>query len=76
MPKMKFLDLWHAMQHDKKVINGAIHCVLPQRIGEVCVVPLVRESMRKWFSVQQRAAAKIENAVRTSPSRPRPAKKK
>ena len=30
MPKMKFLDLWQAMQHDKKVIKGNIHCVLPQ----------------------------------------------
>lgn len=74
MPKMKFLDLWHAMQHDKKVIKGDIHCVLPQQIGEVCVVPLVRESIRKWFSVQQRAATKVASAVRTSPFRPRSTK--
>jgi len=74
MPKMKFLDLWHAMQHDKKVIKGDIYCVLPQQIGEVCVVPLVRESIRKWFSVQQRAATKVASAVRTSPFRPRSTK--
>jgi 3-dehydroquinate synthase len=76
MPKMKFLDLWQAMQHDKKVIKGDIHCVLPQRIGEVRVVPLVRESIRKWFSLQQPSSSRFMNAVHKSPSRSRPARKK
>jgi 3-dehydroquinate synthase len=76
MPKMKFLDLWQAMQHDKKIIKGDIHCVLPKRIGDVCVVPLVRESIRKWFSVQLLSSSRLTNAVRNSASRTRPARKK
>ena len=64
MPKkIKFLELWQAMQHDKKVVKGDIHCVLPTCIGEVAVVPLVRESIRKWFSVQQRSSSKLMNLV-------------
>jgi len=76
MPQLKFTDLWQAMQHDKKVIKGHIHCVLPQRIGEVCVEPLVRQSMRKWFSLQQSAANTTSNAVRKSAPRSQPARKK
>jgi 3-dehydroquinate synthase len=76
IPKMKFLDLWHAMQHDKKVIKGDIHCVLPQRIGDVCVVPLVRDSIRNWFLVQQQAVTKVVKVFRKSVSRPRLARKK
>jgi 3-dehydroquinate synthase len=76
MPKMKFLDLWHAMQHDKKVVKGDIHCVLPEQIGEVSVVPLVRESIRKWFSIQQRSSSRVAKAVRKAPSRSGLARKK
>jgi 3-dehydroquinate synthase len=76
IPKMKFLDLWQAMQHDKKVIKGDIHCVLPKRIGDVSVVPLVRESIQRWFSVQLSSSARLTNAVRNSTSRSRPARKK
>jgi 3-dehydroquinate synthase len=76
IPKMKFLDLWHAMQHDKKVVKGDIHCVLPQRIGDVCVVPLVRDSIRNWFLVQQQAVTKVVKVFRKSVSRPRLARKK
>ena len=76
MPKMKFLDLWQAMQHDKKVIKGDIHCVLPKRIGDVSVVPLVRESIRRWFSVQLSSSARLTNAVRKSASHSRLARKK
>ena len=76
MPKINFLDLWQTMQHDKKVVKGDIHCVLPQKIGDVCVVPLVRESIRKWFLAQQQAATKVAKVVRKSASRSRLARKK
>jgi 3-dehydroquinate synthase len=76
LPKMKFLDLWYGMQHDKKVVKGDIYCVLPQRIGEVSVVPLVRESMWKWFSIQQSFPSRSTTAFRKAPSRSGPAKKK
>ena len=74
--KMKFLELWQAMQHDKKVIKGDIYCVLPERIGEVRVVPLIRESIRKWFSVQQSSFVRSTNRLRKPVSRSRPARKK
>ena len=76
MPKMKFLDLWQAMQHDKKVVKGDIHCVLPQRIGEVRVVPLVRDSIRKWFSIQQVSSSGATTAFRKALPRSGPARKK
>ncbi len=76
MPKMKFLDIWQAMQHDKKVTKGDIHCVLPKGIGDVRVVPLVRESIRRWFSVQRSPSTRLTKAVRNSASRSRPARKK
>jgi len=74
--KMKFLELWQAMQHDKKVIKGHIYCVLPERIGEVRVVPLIRQSIRKWFSVQQSSFVRSTNRLRKPVTRSRPARKK
>jgi len=64
MPQLKFTDLWQAMQHDKKVVKGHIHCVMPQQIGDVRVVPLVRQSIQKWFVCQQSAAPKVTKAIR------------
>jgi 3-dehydroquinate synthase len=58
LPAMKFTDLWEAMQHDKKVIKGQINCVVPTQIGEVQVVPLVRQHVRQWFTASQAPHAK------------------
>ena len=74
--KMKFLELWQAMQHDKKVLKGDIHCVLPQCIGTVQVVPLVRESIRKWFSGHQLSSARLTSQGRTPSYRSQPTRKK
>ena len=74
--KMTFLDLWQTMQHDKKVVKGDIHCVLPQQIGKVQVVPLVRESIRKWFSLQPLSPSQQVKKVLRLSSRSRPVKKK
>ena len=49
LPKVKFPDFWIAMQHDKKVVKGEIHCVVPKAIGRVDVVPLDRRNVKKWF---------------------------
>ena len=76
MPKMKFLDLWQAMQHDKKVVKGDIYCVLPHGIGDVSVVPLVRESIRKWFSIQHSSSSRTTNGFRKISSRSGPVRKK
>lgn len=76
MPKMKFVDLWHAMQHDKKVVKGEIFCVLPNQIGDVSVVPLVRDSIRKWFASHHSSPPKRTNGLRKTPSRSGIARKK
>lgn len=60
-PKLRFAELWKAMQHDKKVAKGRVHCVLPRRVGEVTIAPLEQGACRDWFAAQTRAR------VRTAP---------
>ena len=50
LPGVQFSELWMAMQHDKKVMNGKIHCVVPRAIGRVEVIPLERNDVKRWFS--------------------------
>ena len=54
LPSFKLSDLWGAMQHDKKVIKGQVHCVFPREIGRVDVLPLARPSLTAWYRQQQR----------------------
>ena len=54
LPETTFAKLWTAMQHDKKVAQGRVFCVLPERIGKVVIQPLEREACRQWFDQQQR----------------------
>lgn len=49
LPAVTFARLWAAMLHDKKVAQGRVYCVLPERIGRVVIQPLERESCRQWF---------------------------
>jgi 3-dehydroquinate synthase len=76
MPTMKFTDLWGAMQHDKKVVKGQINCVVPNRIGDVQVVPLVRQHIRQWFATSQVSRAKRLKPGPQALTRPGPHKKK
>lgn len=48
-PSLVFRELWAAMLHDKKVVGGTIHCVLPKRIGRVEVYPLERRGIQRWY---------------------------
>ncbi|MBI5777167.1 MAG: hypothetical protein HY444_07230, partial [Nitrospirae bacterium] len=66
LPNTTFVRLWTAMQHDKKVAQGRVFCVLPERIGKVVIQPLEREACRQWLAQQRRRG----NPVR-SRSRPR-----
>ena len=66
LPETTFGRLWAAMQHDKKVVQGRVYCVLPERIGRVVIQPLEREACRQWFEQQdkqkthaRRAAARL-----------------
>ncbi|WP_342346651.1 3-dehydroquinate synthase [uncultured Nitrospira sp.] len=76
MPSMTFMDLWGAMQHDKKVVKGQINCVVPTRIGEVQVVPLVRHRIRQWFTASQSSRVKRLKPAPEALSRPRLSRKK
>lgn len=49
LPPVRFTELWRAMQHDKKVARGRLHCVLPERIGKVVIRPLERDQVKRWF---------------------------
>jgi 3-dehydroquinate synthase len=53
-PGLRFQQLWEAMQHDKKVAQGTIYCVLPERIGRVVVAPLAQDEVKRWFAEQPR----------------------
>ena len=76
MPSMTFMELWGAMQHDKKVVKGQINCVLPTTIGKVKVVPLVRHRIRQWFTASQSSRVKRLDPLPQAVSRPRLSKKK
>jgi 3-dehydroquinate synthase len=55
LPKITFTELWTAMQHDKKVAQGRVHSVFPERIGQVRIAPLERPDCKKWFLNRPRA---------------------
>jgi 3-dehydroquinate synthase len=49
-PRITGARLWSAMQHDKKVAGGRIHCVLPKQIGQVIVTPVERSAFDAWYA--------------------------
>ncbi len=46
--------LWGAMQRDKKVRDGQIHCVLPEGVGKVVIAPVARHQFTRWFRSRRR----------------------
>lgn len=56
MPRYAEEQVWEAMQHDKKVVQGTVYGVWPERIGAVRVAPLAREAFSLWFRRQAKAA--------------------
>ena len=50
LPRVGFSELWGAMQHDKKVAEGRLYCVLPERVGRVVIEPLERGTFKRWFA--------------------------
>lgn len=54
LPPTTFPKLWEAMQHDKKVAQGRVYCVLPEQVGRVVVVPLDQAQFKRWFSERRR----------------------
>jgi 3-dehydroquinate synthase len=49
LPAVTLSDLWGAVQHDKKVTGGLVHCVFPERVGRVRIAPLERSILKRWF---------------------------
>lgn len=54
LPPVRFTELWNTMQHDKKVAQGRLYCVLPERIGRVVIAPLERATVKRWFAQRGR----------------------
>jgi len=59
MPHVTFVKLWNAMQHDKKVADGQVYCVFPERIGRVRVARLDQQDCRAWFQGRRAARRKM-----------------
>ena len=57
LPKVTFTELWAAMQHDKKVAQGRVYSVFPERIGQVRIAPLERSDCKQWFLNRRIATA-------------------
>ena len=63
LPDVSFSALWESMQQDKKVSAGTVYCVVPDTIGTVRVVGLVKEETRAWFTSIRRREPRIRGAV-------------
>lgn len=66
LPATTFKSLWTAMQHDKKVAQGRVYCVFPERIGRVVIEPLEQKACREWFHQQPRRARPVQARSRSS----------
>ncbi len=66
LPAATFNQLWAAMQHDKKVAQGRVYCVLPERIGRMVIQPLERDACRRWFEQRVTEKPKARRRGRTS----------
>jgi 3-dehydroquinate synthase len=65
LPATTFAKLWTAMQYDKKVAQGRVVCVLPERIGKVVIQPLEREACGQWFDEQRRRGTPVRSRRRS-----------
>ena len=60
LPPVKCMDLWGAMQHDKKVAQGQMYAALPERIGSVRIAPIDQETLRGWFGRRKPETARTK----------------
>ncbi|MCW5800569.1 MAG: 3-dehydroquinate synthase [Nitrospira sp.] len=63
VPNMPFRALWDAMQQDKKVSAGTVYCVVPERIGSVRIVPLLKEQTRAWYETIRRGHTRSRQLI-------------
>jgi 3-dehydroquinate synthase len=50
LPHVTGTELWRAMQHDKKVAQGRVYCVLPEGIGNVTIASVDGAAFTRWFA--------------------------
>lgn len=60
LPAVTESALWGAMQRDKKVVQGRVHCVLPKAVGHVGVVPVDHAQFKQWFRNRNRMGSGSE----------------
>ncbi len=68
LPCATFGQLWNAMLHDKKVAQGRVHGVWPQRVGQVVIAPLARTVCRDWFRSRKKSEKTRRRGLARAPS--------
>ncbi len=68
LPRITFGQLWNAMLHDKKVVQGRVHGVWPQRIGQVVIAPLDRTACQIWFTRARKVPGVSRRRLPRAPS--------
>lgn len=53
MPRWTTQRIWKAMLHDKKVSDGQVIGVWPERIGQVRIGPIEKHVFEQWYSVSR-----------------------
>lgn len=53
MPRWTPQRIWKAMLHDKKVSDGQVIGVWPERIGQVRIGPIEKRVFEQWYSVSR-----------------------
>lgn len=69
IPGVTFNRLWKAMLHDKKVADGRVYGVWPQRIGQVIIAPLERTVCQSWFRHCRNAPGSTQRRLPRTSSR-------
>ena len=58
LPRVTWSALWGAMQHDKKVVRGEVHCVLPEQVGRVMIAPVREAQVKQWFRASRKGTCR------------------
>ncbi|MGQ0665651.1 MAG: 3-dehydroquinate synthase [Nitrospiraceae bacterium] len=50
LPRWTAAQVWKAMRHDKKVLDGQVVGVWPERIGQVRIAPIDEQAFHRWYA--------------------------
>lgn len=62
MPKWPSTKVWQAMLHDKKVSNGQVVGVWPEKVGQVRIAPIEERVFHRWYAAAQSVSSKKKTA--------------